>query len=275
MCDLYDCHIHSIHSHDSVQTLDEVCEEAIEKGVKGIAITDHVDFRYFDVRDNLNRIKQLIPDVQKAKEKYEDRLKVFCGVELGEYFDSPHKLDKIMSLAEYDVVLGSVHRVGEDMSAYAKLEFDSSYSDEALYGYLAHYFDDVEYLATYGSFDVLTHLTCPLRYMVRRYKRNVNWKPFSEQIKRILSIIINRNIALEVNTAGYDDEQGYHPLPDREILQMYYDLGGRLLTLGSDSHRNRCVANRFDEAIEIIKAVGFEHYCYFENRKPVKISIKE
>jgi len=269
---MFDSHIHSNHSFDSEQTLAELCQEAIEKGIRGITITDHVMTRRFDELHTLEGFQTLFPDAEATRAIYGDRVKLLCGVEFSEMLDDPAKYDLILSLGEYDAVLGSVHYVGDGNAAYAKIDF-SSYSGQELMDYLTRYFADVKKILEYANFDVLCHLTCPLRYMVGRYNCSINWRPFTSEIREILKIVVEKGIALEINTAGYTDEEGYHHLPDAEILRMYYDLGGRLLTLGSDSHRNRAVGRGFAEAKEMLKSIGFEYYCYFEKRKPVKVPL--
>jgi histidinol-phosphatase (PHP family) len=138
---------------------------------------------------------------------------------------------------------------------------------------LQRYFHDVDRLLDVASFDVLAHLTCPLRYIIGRYKNSVNLEAFKEQIVKILRKLISKNIALEVNASGYSDENGYHFLPDADILKMYYDMGGRLLTLGSDCHRNQRIAVNFDQVIDLLKQIGFKYYCYYEKRRPIKVYI--
>lgn len=269
---MFDSHIHSIHSFDSEQTLSELCEEAIEKGIRGITITDHVMTRRFDELHTLEGFQTLFPDAEATRAIYGDRVRLFCGVEFSEMLDDMEKYHQILSLGDYDVVLGSVHQVGNGNAAYAKIDF-SDYSTDELLNYLAQYFKDVKTMLEQADFDVLCHLTCPLRYMVGRYGCKVNWKPFRSEILDILKTAIQKKVALEINTAGYTDEEGYHHLPDAEILRMYYDLGGRLLTLGSDSHRNRALGRGFAEVKEMLKRIGFQYYCYFEKRKPVAVEI--
>ena len=269
---MFDSHIHTIHSHDSEQTLVELCEEAIEKGVKGITVTDHVMTRDFDKLNTLPHFQTLFPDVEATRALYGDRVKLLCGVEISEMLDDMEKYDLIVSLGDYDVILGSVHYVGTDMMPYAKIDFGTR-SQQELTDYLNQYFTDVTRMLEHADFDILCHLTCPLRYMIGRYKCKVGWREFEPQILSILKKVIERNISLEINTAGYTDETGYHSLPDKDILQIYYELGGRMLTLGSDSHRNRAVARNFEAVKETLRTIGFEYYCYYEKRKPVQVPL--
>ena len=97
---------------------------------------------------------------------------------------------------------------------------------------------------------------------------------FYPQIETILKSVIRKNLALEVNVSGFDGE--YDPAdsfsPNEDILKKYFSLGGRKITLGSDAHSPDRVANRFDEAAEVLKRLGFKSYCYFENREAKEVS---
>lgn len=270
---MYDSHIHSSHSFDSEQTITELCQEAIEKGLKGITITDHVMVRTFDQLNILPGFLTLFSDIEHNRALFKDRLKLLCGFEISELLDDPTKYDQILALGDYDVILGSVHYVGSDAIAYSKIHFDQCNSRQYLMDYLQQYFADVKEMILRTDIDVVCHLTCPLRYMVGVYKCDMSWKPFEPQIREILQLIIDKDLAMEINSAGYADEEGFHSLPDRTILKMYYDMGGRKLTLGSDSHRNRALGRRFAEIKEDLRQIGFDHYCYFEKRQAVNVPL--
>jgi len=277
---MFDSHIHSKNSPDSKQTLDEICLAAIEKGVKGIAITDHANMdllsaRFFGEIDNYQNIKNSIEDIYAAREKYKDKLQIFAGVEIGEYLHAPKESERILQMADYDIILGSVHYVKAakwDL-AYSKVVFDETVSEEEVTEYIRLYFEEMQEMIDKLDFDVLAHLTCPLRYINGRYKRNYDISGFYDTIKEILQKIIDKNIGLEVNTAGLMPAFETGLCPEEEILKLYYDLGGRTITLGSDAHRSVNIILGFEEAIEILKKIGFEYYCYYKKRQAKKVSI--
>ena len=270
---MYDSHIHSSHSFDSEQTITELCREAIEKGMNGITITDHVMVRTFEKLNTLRGFETLFADIEHNLTLFKDQLKLLCGFEISEILDDPSRYDQILSLGKYDVILGSVHYVGSDSVAYSKIRFDEHCDPQYLRDYLRQYFADVKEMILHTDIDVVCHLTCPLRYMVGVYKCDMSWKEFEPQIREILQLIIEKDLAMEINTAGYTDAEGFHSLPDHTILTMYYKMGGRKLTLGSDSHRNRAVGRRFSELKEDLRQIGFDHYCYFEKRQAVNVPL--
>ena len=121
------------------------------------------------------------------------------------------------------------------------------------------------------DFDILAHLTCPLRYIKGKYKIDVDMSRYEKKIEKILSQIIQRDIALEVNTSSFEMLGSF--MPSADILKKYYDMGGYLITLGSDAHVASDASKSFNEAISEIKKIGFEGLYYYKNRKQIKITI--
>jgi len=279
---MYDSHTHTINSPDAWQTADQLCLAAIEKGIKGVAVTEHTHVspvyqHYFPGFDPEKAIRNSIRDVLAAKEKYGDRLHIGCGLEVDEYLDDPTANDRLMACHDYDVILGSIHYLknGEWDLQYSKVVYDGTVSDQRILDYLKKYFEAVALMAEKTDMDVLAHLTCPMRYINGRHKRTVDISCFSPIIKDILKTLVRRNIALEVNTTGLLlEEFGYALCPDEEILRTYRELGGKLLTLGSDAHRSFRIAEGFAEAKNILKDLGFTQYHYYEKRRPCPINIE-
>ncbi len=278
---MYDSHTHTKNSPDGVQTIDDLCLTAIQMGIKGVAVTEHthvspVYLHYFPNFKPLPAIKQGIADVLYAQKKYGHHLDVTCGLEVDEYLDDPKGNDELLSLHDYDVLLGSIHYLKNmdwDLQ-YSKIVYDESISDQKLIDYLKAYFEAIGLMAERTDIDVLAHLTCPLRYINGRHKRNLDITCLEPMIKSILKVIIDRKIALEINTTGITREEfGGALCPDEEIIKTYRDMGGKLITLGSDAHRTSSLAIGFKESMEILKKIGFEKYHFYKNRKPMEIPI--
>lgn len=270
---MFDFHIHSENSPDSVQTLDEICEAAIKRGLAGIAICDHVDMWFFDKDKMYEGIQNSIRDVRLAKETYGDELWLFQGVELAEYLYDPIRADSIYQLCDYDVVLGSVHSLFyEDITdSYSRIDF-STMSEMQIYGFLAEYFHKMTDMIEKVDFDVLSHLTCPLRYINGKYKRNIDIMRFRDTIASIYEMIIKKEVALEVNTSGIGDFYGEY-MPNAELLRMYFEMGGRLITIGSDAHIPQKVGNAFAQTKVLLRNIGFDSYCYYQKRQPKEIGL--
>ena len=134
ICDL---HTHSSNSFDAQNTVDEMCQTAIEKGLYAIAITDHCEapmikdgadceFGEFDVL-----IPESVRDAISAKEKYRSQIKVLCGLELGEPMHDAECTKKALSYGDYDFVLASVHNL-RNMQDFYYLDYNKVSVDEIL-----------------------------------------------------------------------------------------------------------------------------------------------
>ena len=262
----YDLHTHSLNS-DGKYAVDDMCRAAVEKGVAGLAITDHADMNFYESRNTPQRIRASVEDIRSAQEMYGGKLDVLCGVELGEYLYAPEKAKEILTLADYDVVLCSVHLVPAARwpMPYNRIPFDGDGTDEELADYLEKYFDLLSDTVDGFDFDVLAHITCPVRYMTHKYHRKTDVMPYADKIREILQKIIRRDIALEFNTGGYQQHE--------EIFTMYRSMGGKLITLGSDAHTTAGIAGKFDETAELLRHWGFKHYHYYKNRTAYEVKL--
>ena len=271
---MFDTHIHSHHSHDSRQSVEEICLAAIQKGVRGVAITDHVDMWYIEERNTVHEILQCIEEVRITKEKYRDQLKVLQGIELAEYDFDRKNAQEFLRFTDYDVIIGSVHCVeyADFKGGYSTFDFGPSQSIEKIYDFLHLYFALMKKMIEDADFDVLAHLTCPFRYINGKYHRGIQDTLFAEEIEEILAAIVEKGIALEVNTSGIGSSYGDW-LPGEWIISRYYTLGGRLVTIGSDAHVSEGIGNAFEETKAMLRKIGFLEYYYYEKRKPIKVKL--
>jgi len=275
---MYDSHMHSKNSHDARETVDALCQAAIAKGLKGITVTDHIDMHSYVRRNAYATIKQSIAEINEAREKYRGQLKVLCGVELGGFPYDREMGEKVLALTDYDMVVGTAHYIsrGRFPEAYSKEKYDrESISDQEIYAFLGDYFDEMLDIVESFHFHTLAHLTCPLRYINGIYHRGIDVMVYEDKICLILQKMMEKGIALEVNTSGYSEKYGYMFYPDREVLQLYKELGGTLITIGSDAHVCKNIGMGFDAAMKLLKEIGFNEYCYFENGRAKSVPITE
>lgn len=269
---LADMHTHSENSHDSVCKIEDMAVAQMNCGTNIFAVTDHFDTYSFDDYDIFTPIKKAHETVIELNERLNNKCQILSGIEISEGFWFPNVYNKVTNLIEFDIILGSVHLVRyKDMrKAYSCIDF-SKCSKETIYEYLDTYFDDVITLLDTTDFDVLTHLTCPLRYITGKYKIDVDITRYYKKIERILNRIIKSKIALEVNTSSYCMLNSF--MPPYDVLRMYRDLGGYLITLGSDAHQIENASINFDLAKETLKELGFKSVYYYVNRNPYQILI--
>lgn len=261
-----DIHIHSEYSHDSTCPVSEIYGAALEKGIDLVCITDHCDlYANDDPQKVLESRKQIVEGIRKSIENCKD-VEILIGVELGGGFIAPALAQAVVDSQNYDVVIGSVHGIMFRGERKSTSKFDFGAADEAaMLEYLDGYMDAVVFIAEKLDVDVLAHLTYILRYINGKYKRNLDWRIQEEKIRRIFRAIIERGIALEINTScvgSFYDEW----LPARELVDLYIEMGGRLFTLGSDAHKSEKIGQGFEAVKTHLREKGIAQLVYFKNR---------
>ncbi len=265
-----DMHTHSRQSHDSQCKIEDMYRAQIARGTEIFAVTNHVDVSYVDQWDIFSGIPAARAEIDEIS--LPDGHKILFGIEISESFWNEPVAQKALTLLPYDVIIGSVHSVrlkGYD-TAYSWMDF-SVLPQQTIRAFLDAYFDDVLTLLDTTDFDILAHLTCPLRYINGKYGKNISLAPYQAKIEKILKRVIGRGVALEVNSSSLS-LLGV-PMPDRSILQQYYDMGGKLITLGSDAHSHENASFAFEDIIAMLKDIGFDSIYYYENRKPTALPI--
>ena len=130
---------------------------------------------------------------------------------------------------------------------------------------LEDYFDDLLAVAKWGRFSVIGHLTLPVRYMLRRGLPQPDLAACGDRIDGVLRCLAETGRGLECNTS----KGGSPRLPEGDILRRYRELGGEIITLGSDAHTPECVGAGIREAQELLRECGFRYVCTFRERKPI------
>ncbi len=266
---LYDCHCHTKHSHDSESEPHKICLAALQAGLQGVAFTDHCDLEYARTTDVYTPIVRSVADAAALKAEFAGRLHIMRSVEICEMLFEPEAAQKAHDLADYDVILGSLHAVQykELTEPFSKIDF-TGYESRLIYDYLAAYFSDALKTVQTFDFDVLCHISVPLRYIIGKYGHTVNMQAFMPMIDEILHALLQRDIALECNTASITPNT-LNYCPDLDILARYYALGGRKITLASDAHISKRVGNHFGWAKERLQQIGFKQAVYFKERKAI------
>ena len=271
---LFDSHSHTENSHDSIALPEEICLTAIEKGLSGITFSDHCDIQFYTSKESAENIGDSVRAAAEMREKFKGKLEIFTGLELGEAIWNREAAEYISKAYEYDVILGSCHgaRYKNYGIPFSNINF-SVWNDKDAEAYLGRYLLDVLELASTVDIDVLAHLTVPLKYVNAKHGRNARYEIHMDTIEKTLRTIIERGIALEVNTSGYACAVN-STVPDENILRRYRELGGYLITIGSDAHVASDIGYEFDRTLKLLKDIGFEKYFYFKQRRPIAVDIK-
>lgn len=263
---IYDTHTHSIHSFDGNFSVDDMCASALEKGAKGIFITDHCDID--GVKEECWDFEnKQFNDVQNSKARFKDNLEVYCGVELGQGIYEKELSQKFIEAYDFDYVIGSVHNL-ENMQDFYFLD----YKKYDIYELLNRYFLDILETAKWNKVDSIAHLTYPLRYIVAREHIDVDMSKFDHIITEIFEVLINNDKALELNVSGLTMDIN-DTLPNKKYIKKFHDMGGKYVTIGSDSHYTDKVCQDVDTGMDILKECGYTHFTIFEKRKPKLIEI--
>jgi histidinol-phosphatase (PHP family) len=220
ICDL---HTHSIFSIDSVATIESICCAAIDKGIKVVCITDHVDFDSRDTGFGFYNAHDYFVEIDRCKEKYKDKVLLLSGIE----FSEPHLyVSEFNFLKEYkyDMIIASAHWLKEGFIGQGYI-----YENNTMDDVIKMYYDVVEEAIEFEDFDTFAHFDLPKRYnKLFDATRYVN-------LDRILQKLIDKDIALEINTSSIRKGVEEH-MPSNNVLDRFIELGGRRLTVGSDAH---------------------------------------
>ncbi|MBQ9532213.1 MAG: histidinol-phosphatase HisJ family protein [Eubacterium sp.] len=264
---IYDMHTHSDNSFDGNHSCILLCEGACSKGGAGIAITDHCDIDGKDYDFRAFSTNQYV-EAFKAKTAFKDRLDVLIGIELGQGIYEKEMSLAILNKFNYDFILGSIHNLENTEDFYFM-----DYSDKDIKNLLTEYFKCVLKLAQWNKTDSIAHLTYPLRYITGRDGIKVDISDYYDIIDEIFKTIISNNKALELNVSGLYSEIG-DTLPNISLIKRFHDMGGKYVTVGSDSHYYDRVCIGIDKGYDILKKCGYSQFTIFKNRQPILIDIK-
>ena len=163
---IYDMHTHTNCSHDGRQTMEELCRAQILAGSKGFAVTNHSDTPFSHENGDFDRLERSLREGEMAKKKFGDQVEILLGVEIGEALWAKENTDMILSLGEWDVILGSVHgQLENGQCVYYGGDPYDTWQQNKLDTYLRRYLEDLADTAANADYDVLAHLDCPIRYI--------------------------------------------------------------------------------------------------------------
>lgn len=268
-----DFHLHSSYSGDSQADMEDMIKKAISLGFKDISFTEHMDLD-FPVTEETPagmfecNVDSYLYHLLTLRNKYVNDINIRFGLELGM---QPHLVRQNVKIAkehDFDFVIGSIHVV-DGMEVYTDSPFFENISEEDAY---RKYFEAVyENLRSYSNFDVVGHLDYVIRYG-KNMDKDYSYDKYSDIIDKILTRIIDREKGIELNTGAI--AYGLKEMnPCLDILKKYKQLGGELITIGSDAHKPEDMGRGFDKAEAILKEAGFEYYTVYDARIPVQIKL--
>ena len=264
---LADYHIHSRVSPDAGDSMTALAGAAAAAGLDEICFTDHVEpivWASTDLRGPYDW-SVMTEEFESAQAAMGDRIKLRLGIELGDAcWNFAHTEKLLRDAPPLDFIIGSVHMLSKRYGGVDLYYFDPK-SEEEAYDGIADYLGQVRKMAEWGRFDVLGHLTLPLRYLNENRGWNLSMDRFESEIKDIFAVLNRKGLGIELNT-----NRGNTPLPDEKWLRLYKDTAAQpVVTLGTDAHSAKFVGCAVRERQALLSRCGFTRFCTFEGRRPV------
>lgn len=258
-----DFHLHTHHSADSDELPENTIKKCIELGMDECCFTDHNDFNWPNKNENFDLdVKSYYEELFPLKEQYKNQLKIHIGVECGITEENYIQNRTLIQNNPFDFVIGSCHIVNGLDPYYP--EYFYKKTDRAAF---EEYFKALKKgILLFDDFDVLGHIDYVVRYSPNK-ESGYSAFDYMDIIDEILNTVIQNGKGIEINTSGLKSGLSFaNPCPD--ILKRYRELGGEIITIGSDAHSVDYVGYAFDRAAQFLSSAGFNNYCIFKNREP-------
>ena len=257
---MFDYHMHTRVSFDAHETGLTMAQAAAARGLKEICFTDHLDY------DPLGKMGCLAFDTAVYNAEYDDLevpgLKIRRGMEFGLTVDNRQQFKQDLQRRHFDFVLGSIHFV-DDLDVY----FPEYWADKTIFQAERRYLETtLECVQIHDDFDVLAHLTYIAKAQSHPDHRPVSFGDHRELVDEILRVVAAKGKGLEMNTSGMDRCGGF--LPAADYFRRFKELGGEIVTIGSDAHNAARVGQYSFQVCDIFRDI-FGYVCTFENRQPI------
>ncbi|MBD7911483.1 MULTISPECIES: histidinol-phosphatase HisJ family protein [Clostridium] len=256
-----DYHMHSYFSADSITPMESMIVKSIDLGLNEICFTDHVDY---DIIGNPNVFidyDKYFEELCFYKEKYRKNISIKKGLEIGLQPHILHRCSKEIQSHDFDFIIASIHTL-ERLELYT-CDYHKGKTQEEVYD--KYYSTLFNIIKNYKDYSVLGHLDLIKRY--GDYPTILDDSIFSDYFKSILKQVIEDGKGIEVNTSCF--RYGLPDLtPSTYILKLYKELGGEILTVGSDSHVTKDIATKFQQVHNYLKELGFKYVCEFTKMEP-------
>lgn len=263
-----DYHVHSDFSGDSQTPMEQMIERALQLGLKRLCFTDHMDYDYPE-EVNIS----FIFDPQKyyekfllLKERYQKHIELLMGIELGLQPHLSDRLSKLMKQFPFDFAIGSSHVV-KHMDPY----YPNYWATRTKKQGIGDYFQTIiDHCKVFSDFHVYGHLDYIVRYIPApgEERLDYSYSDYKDLLDEVLTTLISHQKGIEINTAGLKYGLGYAH-PKAEVLRRYRELGGELITIGSDAHKPEHLCYDFHLIPDMLKELGFTYYANFVGGKPI------
>lgn len=266
--DMYDFHIHSEFSVDSKSKMEDYAIKAVEKNMKSICFTDHIDLEMTKNKIDIGFIpSDYFKELRQLKYNYKNKLEILSGVEIGFKPELKERYNKIINNNPFDFVILSVHSVG-----FEDIHKDGFTYDKTPLEALNIYYDYMyQCIKDYNNYDVLGHIDYIDRYF-KDFSLLPDFNKYYDKVEKILKLIIDSKKGIEINTAGLRYGLDYFH-PKKNIIELYKELGGEIFTIGSDAHNPKHLNFEYESVKKYLKYLGYKNIFIFRERKKFPIFI--
>lgn len=256
---MFDYHMHSSFSADCSVSMEDMVIGAIEKGLTEICFTEHIDYEYpdetivfeFDLEEYSKVLKQL-------QAKYSEQITIKKGIEIGVQPHLLQRYEQLMADWDFDFTICSMHTTDQKSLHYKEIFIDRTIED----AYQLYYDELFTCIKNFKNFNVLGHVD-----LIKRYSSEQPANDFHEMLTAIFKEIIPAGKGIELNTSGV--RYGLpHAMPSNDVLKLYKECGGEIITLGSDAHRVSELAFQFHESLSLLQSIGFKYLATFDKGQP-------
>lgn len=269
---LADYHTHSYISVDGHETMEDMARAARDAGMSEICFTDHCDTVEWSDYSFSDRGLKVIAGVNKdyaaLMERPPEGIVIKKGLEMGDAHLRPQRALEMAAAPGFDFIIGSVHILRDEGDFYV-MNYQSM---EQCYELMDKYLDQSMEIAKMDFFDVMGHIGYCYRYMAKSgFFPRLDLSRYGDKIRALLKLLIENGRGIELNTSGIRNGVGAYP--DDNILRLYKDLGGEIITVGSDAHFVADAGADVADGYEKLKSLGFDRVTLFSGRKPEFIKI--
>jgi histidinol phosphate phosphatase HisJ family len=256
---LADYHMHTSFSNDSKYDMEDVILKSIEKGLEEICFTEHSD--YGTMGDYVVDYEAYYQKFLELKEKYKKQITLKFGCEFGVQKHTITYYKRDFGKYPFDFIILSNHQI-DDIEFWTYKYQEGKTQAEYNLGYYQAIYDVIQ---NFDDYSVLGHLD-----LIKRYDQAGEYpdEKLIEIIELILKHVISHGKGIEVNTSCF--RYGLTDLtPSCYILELYKELGGTIITIGSDTHEEEHVGYKIEDVKKVLKKIGFKTFCTYEGMKPI------
>lgn len=269
-----DYHVHTEFSDDSVYPMEQVVKDAVAMKMDEICFTDHVDY---GIKDDWDSGKPIVyrgqeplanvdypayeAKIRQLQYTYRAQIAIKMGMEFGMQTHTIPQYEALFQRYPFDFIILSIHQV-EDKEFWTQ-DFQKGRSQEE---YNLRYYEEMRgVIKRYQNYSVLGHLD-----LITRYDENgvYSYEKVEPIISDILKAVIENGKGIEFNTS-YHRYGLKDTTPSVKILERYRELGGDIVTIGSDSHSPSHLGTYIEEAKQLLKSMGFRYFCTYDKMKPI------